>query len=97
MMAGLTQRLHRWDVRSFTSIYGSSNRAFWTGLCLVLSKTGDGYLYPIIPLLLAVLVPHVAIAFLLAACIGLAIELPVYKVLKHKINRDRPRCTRPLL
>jgi undecaprenyl-diphosphatase len=55
-----------------------------------LSSSGNGYYYPAIPLLLYFIEPQIARSFLLCALLAFALELPLYKILKQRIKRDRP-------
>ncbi|OFC70191.1 phosphatase PAP2 family protein [Alteromonas confluentis] len=55
-----------------------------------LSKTGDGYLYFAIGLLLWAFEPEFGELFLYTALMAYALELPVYVVLKRMFKRPRP-------
>ena len=55
-----------------------------------ISKTGDGYLYFAISLLLYWVGGEIGKAFFLAALMGFAIELPIYLGLKKAFKRNRP-------
>jgi undecaprenyl-diphosphatase len=54
------------------------------------SHTGNGYYYPVIPAVLLFVEPLIAWTFFLAALFAFGIELPLYKLLKNRIKRDRP-------
>jgi undecaprenyl-diphosphatase len=59
-------------------------------LMVFASRMGDGYLYPVICLvILAFDLPN-AIRLIPAMLMSFAIELPVQKILKHKTKRARP-------
>ncbi len=54
------------------------------------SRIGDGGLYLVLGLSLAVFEPVFGLMFFIAGLMAYAIELPVYLVLKNTIKRDRP-------
>ncbi len=62
----------------------SCRRIIW------LSKTGDGYLYLLIGLLLWQFEPEHGPLFLATALMAYALEIPVYLILKHAFKRRRP-------
>lgn len=55
-----------------------------------ISRLGDGGLYIVLGLALAVWEPLDGRAFLLAGVLAYSIELPLYLLLKNTIRRDRP-------
>lgn len=55
-----------------------------------LSKTGDGYLYALIGLLLWAFEPQQGELFLYTTLMAYALELPVYVILKRLFKRQRP-------
>ncbi len=55
-----------------------------------LSRTGDGYLYFVIGVLLWAFEPQHGELFLYTALMAYALELPLYVVLKRRIKRPRP-------
>lgn len=54
------------------------------------SRLGDGGLYLLLGILLAVFEPQHGMSFLAVGILAYLIELPVYVVLKNTIKRDRP-------
>lgn len=62
----------------------SCRRIIW------LSKTGDGYLYLVIGILLWVFEPEYGGLFLATALMAYALEVPTYLILKHAFKRRRP-------
>lgn len=56
----------------------------------IVSRSADGYYYPLLALVLIVADLKIGLAFLVAGLIAFAIELPLYRVLKDSIKRDRP-------
>lgn len=55
-----------------------------------LSKTGDGYLYFVIDMLLWAFEPEHGEIFLYTALMAYALELPIYVLLKKMFKRPRP-------
>jgi undecaprenyl-diphosphatase len=56
----------------------------------LISHSGDGYLYPLIAVLVYRQVPSTAREFIIAGVIAYALELTLYKFLKNSIRRNRP-------
>lgn len=54
------------------------------------SRLGDGGLYLLLGILLAVFESQNGMSFFIAGLLAYAIELPLYLVLKNTIKRDRP-------
>lgn len=55
-----------------------------------ISKSGDGYLYVILPLLYFLVNPELGKGFLKLVIIAFVIERSIYFVLKNKLKRRRP-------
>ena len=55
-----------------------------------ISHSGNGYYYPVIPAVLLFVDSRTAWNFFLAGLFAFGIELPLYKLLKNRIKRDRP-------
>jgi undecaprenyl-diphosphatase len=55
-----------------------------------ISRSGDGYWYPFVAAFLFLLNNDMACHFLAAAAISFGIELPLYKIIKRIVKRDRP-------
>ena len=60
-----------------------------------ISRSGDGYLLLLVPLMMAVLAPQQGWSFAAAVALATAIELPLYWVLKNSLKRPRPTDTHP--
>lgn len=86
----IINRISYWDVVGFTTIFRLNGRKFLSRIVLCISHSGDGYLYPIIGLLVYCLSEAFAFQFILAGCSAYMIELSIYKIAKNKIKRDRP-------
>ena len=79
-----------WDVVFLNSIFGLNGKRLISAVMPWISHSGNGYYYPAVPLFLYFTRPQIAGSFLLAALLAFAIELPLYKILKNQIKRDRP-------
>jgi undecaprenyl-diphosphatase len=55
-----------------------------------ISHTANGYYYPAVPAVLLLFDPQKAWTFFLAGLFAFGIELPLYKLLKNGIKRNRP-------
>jgi undecaprenyl-diphosphatase len=90
MMHVLIEKVTTWDVLFFTSIFSKRELPALTRFMRIVSASGNGYLYPLAPAVLFLLVPDKAITFLITALIAFALELPIYYIVKQKVRRDRP-------
>jgi undecaprenyl-diphosphatase len=89
-MRSFVDSITRWDVDWLTTIFGLKGKKFLSSAIPWISHSGDGYYYPVIPFLLLLIDPDVCWKFTFAGCIAFTIELPLYKLLKNGIRRDRP-------
>lgn len=80
----------RWDIIFFTRIFQLDGKRLLTDCIPWISHSGNGYYYPLLPLLIYLTVPEKALPFLIAGLIAYGLELPLYKLLKSLIKRDRP-------
>jgi undecaprenyl-diphosphatase len=79
-----------WDRVFFNTIFGLNGKRLISVVMPWISHSGNGYYYPAIPLILYFIAPQIAGAFFLCALLAFALELPLYKLLKQRIRRDRP-------
>lgn len=79
-----------WDVVFLTRIIGWSGRKFVASVLPWVSHTGNGYYYPAVPLFVYLIEPQLGCRFFISAIIAFSLELPIYKILKNSIRRDRP-------
>lgn len=79
----------KFDLALFHWIYGLTSQRNCQAI-IWLSKTGDGYLYFFIGLLLWAFEPQFGQLFLFTALMAYALELPVYLILKALFKRPRP-------
>ncbi|RCU45131.1 MULTISPECIES: phosphatase PAP2 family protein [Corallincola] len=82
--------LKQLDEQLFLRLSGANR---WPGLvtaCRYLSRTGDGYWYPLVGLMAWCLFPERGTAFLIATLTAFLIERPIYWLLKNGFKRNRP-------
>lgn len=79
-----------WDIVFATAIFGLNGRKILSCAMPWISHTGNGYYYPVVPAVLLLVDSQKAWSFFLAGVFAFAIELPLYKLLKKGIKRDRP-------
>jgi undecaprenyl-diphosphatase len=79
-----------WDAVFAATIFGLRGKKLIAFTMPWISHTANGYYYPIVPALLLTINPQIARGFLLGGLFAFAIELPLYKLLKKGIKRDRP-------
>jgi undecaprenyl-diphosphatase len=89
-MRTLVNSLTQWDVLFLTRIIGLEGRKLFSVVIPWISHSGNGYYYPLLPFLIYIVRPDLALPFFYAALAAYAIELPVYKLLKNLVKRDRP-------
>ena len=89
-MRALVNSVTHWDAVFASAIFGLKGKRLIAFAMPWISHSANGYYYPIVPVLLLAVDPQIARSFLLAGLFAFAIELPLYKVLKNGIKRDRP-------
>jgi undecaprenyl-diphosphatase len=89
-MRTIVNSITRWDILWLTAIFGLQGRRLVDFLMPRISWTGNGYCYPMLAALLLAVDPAVGRVFLSAAVAAFLIELPVYKLIKQSVKRDRP-------
>ncbi|XOV90273.1 MAG: phosphatase PAP2 family protein [Pseudomonadota bacterium] len=87
---GMLETIHRWDVNTFQRITTWWPQGTLVKLARLVSRTGDGWAYPLVPLVLYLLgLPGVEQFFYIAAA-AFAIERTIYPVAKKSFKRRRP-------
>jgi undecaprenyl-diphosphatase len=86
----IVSRVTGWDAACVTFLLRMRSRKRVLKVFTLISHSGDGYLYPLIAMLIYLQVPSSAREFILAGAIAYALELTLYKLLKHCIRRNRP-------
>ena len=89
-MRSIVDSLTSWDNAFLTTIFDLGGKRFLASAMPWFSHTGNGYYYPLVPLILYFCDPQLAKLFFLRALVAFGIELPAYKILKNLIKRDRP-------
>jgi undecaprenyl-diphosphatase len=89
-MRSLVNSLTRWDNAFMTTIFSLEGKRFLSATMPWISHSGNGYYYPLLPLLLLVFDPQLARLLFYRALVAFGLELPFYKLLKNLIKRDRP-------
>jgi undecaprenyl-diphosphatase len=89
-MQSIVNSITRWDNLWLTAIFGLHGQRLVALLMPRISWTGNGYCYPLLAALLLAVDPAAGRMFLTAAIAAFSIELPVYKLIKQSVKRDRP-------
>jgi len=89
-MSTLRNKLASLDSNAFHWCLGYTRLSGVTLLSRQISRTGDGHLYLLLGVALALLEPLAGQDFLYSGLVAFAIELPIYLLLKNTIKRDRP-------
>ena len=89
-MRTLVDSVTYWDVVFLTRIIGLEGRKLFSRIIPWISHSGNGYYYPLLPVFVYLVSPDQALPFFYAGLIAYAIELPLYKIIKNLIKRDRP-------
>jgi len=86
----MLNRIHHFERRLFTRIFRQGERRAVIPLARALSRSGDVYLYLMVPLLLWLLdVPSLG-NFLTLLLVAFAIERTLYRSIKNTLKRPRP-------
>lgn len=84
------QTLHSLDVATFSRIVQWNTRRSLCRLARAVSASADGWPYLLIPLVLALLAPHLLRPILIVLVAGFAVERLSYYLLKNSFKRNRP-------
>jgi len=83
--------LHSYDLRLLRKIFRQGERLALIPLARALSRSGDGYLHLLLPLLVWAILPEAAATFAALLVLALALERALYFVLKNSLRRRRPQ------
>ncbi len=87
---GMLETIHQWDVNTFQRIISSRLHGVLVTTARQVSRTGDGWAYPLVPVILYLLgFPEVENFFYFAGT-AFAIERTIYPVAKKSFKRRRP-------
>ncbi len=78
------------DIFFFNLIFGWNGRKYIDYMIYWISRSGDGYLYPVFGVFLIFWKNPLAHQLLWAGVIAFLIELPAHKLIKQKVKRARP-------
>ncbi|WIO74422.1 phosphatase PAP2 family protein [Porticoccaceae bacterium LTM1] len=84
------EAIHQFDVRAFMWCMRRKRVALWSRLSRTISRTADGYFYPVIALAMLWLNEARGETIFWAIIIGFAIERAAYFTLKNLLKRNRP-------
>ena len=90
MVKVFLSQINSWDNSLCLKIFRLNGKKVADILMVVMSKTGDGYLYALIGLLVFVFDFTTALKFVPAGLVAFALELSVHTLLKQKTKRNRP-------
>lgn len=79
-----------WDINLFLHIFGWNGRVYQDRLMKFITRTGDGYLYPVLGVIILLLDRETGFNIVLSGLLAFAIELPIFRILKLKTTRRRP-------
>lgn len=86
----MLETIHRWDVFTFCRIASMRLHRPLVRLARIVSRTADGWAYPLVPLVVWLSGSELATAFLLACLMAFGIERGIYLVAKNAFKRRRP-------
>lgn len=89
-MKTFVNSINRWDIIFASAIFGLNGKRLLSVAMPWISHTGNGYYYPAVPGVLLLADSRKAWTFFLTGLLAFAIELPLYKLLKNGIKRNRP-------
>jgi len=90
MINAMINKVTAWDIVFFSTIFKQPELPFVTRCMRLISKSADGWLYPLVAVGLVCWAPSRALSFVSVAAVAFALERPAYMFLKWKIRRDRP-------
>lgn len=82
--------IHNLDVSMFRWVMKRKHLLLWARLCRDLSRTADGFAYPLLGLLLWYGAGTAGQLFALTMAMAFALERPLYALLKKGLKRHRP-------
>jgi len=89
-MQTIVNSITRWDTLWLTAIFGLHGKRLVALLMPRISWTGNGYCYLLLTAVMLAADPAAGRVFLAAAVAAFSVELPVYKIIKQSVKRDRP-------
>jgi len=90
MISTIIERVSYMDIACLEGAFRLGDRAQWARFFVIVSRSGNGMLYPLVLAAILYGAPAQGRMLLAAALVGFAIELPAYKILKSLVKRRRP-------
>lgn len=91
----ILKRLHQYDRDLFARVFRQGERRMVIPMARALSRSGDGYLHLLLPLLLIALQLQGLHGFVTLLVLALLIERGIYWSLKNSLKRPRPQDSLP--
>ncbi|GAB3291541.1 phosphatase PAP2 family protein [Pseudidiomarina andamanensis] len=89
-MARWIGKFSQFDQRSFRWLNHRLERCCRHQIVRWISRSGDGYVYALIALMMAIYLETESVIPITALLIGFAIEVPLFSILKRILKRQRP-------
>lgn len=89
-MRAISDNLIFWDEIFLKSVCRLKHYRLIATIIPVVSRSADGYLYPIMALAFMLVDHRIGWMLFLSAIVAFGIELPLYKIIKHIVRRSRP-------
>jgi len=89
-MKGFYRNIIGWDNLFLNSIRRLRQYRLVAKFVPTISRSGDGYLYPVMTLAFWLVNRQLGAKLFSAALVAFSIELPLYKLVKHVVRRSRP-------
>lgn len=86
----LLDNLYQYDQRALWYFVHSPRRPHWVTAARAVSRSGDGLMQLLLPLLLWAVDPEPGLRLVQVVALAFAIERPLYWILKHTCRRRRP-------
>ena len=90
MLTAMLSQCSDWDQAMVLRVADRTPGPLVAGLMILLSRSADGVMYPLYAGVLRVAEPDKAGPLLGCLLAAFAMELPLFKLLKHLVRRDRP-------
>lgn len=89
------QKIHAGDIFAFNWCMNRRHQQILTLCSKGISRSADGFYYPLIPLIIYLLGGQQALPLFYVLALGFMLERPLYSILKKGFKRDRPAQSLP--
>lgn len=89
-MKSFSKNIISWDTFFLNNISRLKRYRLVAASVPTISKTGDGYLYPVMTLVFWLMNRQMGAMLFTSALAAFSIEIPLYKLVKHTVRRARP-------